>query len=141
MPIPGRFDLNWASGSNRLSDNENFPIIWVPIFIPDGALVSETFRAIRTAIARPKVPTHGHLAEVAIRLSFCQGVFHTTKTHTGNRSRADCERISQIASASPLQLKRQHLSGEQPAAASKHFYLADLLLRLSGGGGTRRRRH
>jgi hypothetical protein len=24
-----------------LSDNQNFPIIWVPIFIPDGAPLSE----------------------------------------------------------------------------------------------------
>jgi phospholipase/lecithinase/hemolysin len=48
---------------------------------------------------------------------------------------------AQIARASPLQLKRQDLSGEQSQQASKHFYLADLLLRLSRGSCTRRCRH
>jgi hypothetical protein len=40
--------------------------------------------------------------------------FHTAWTQTGHRSRAGCGRISQIARARPLQLKRQDLSGEQP---------------------------
>ncbi len=78
--------------------------------------------------------------------SRCQGASGPTADVAGmvapdpnaHRSRADCELILQIAAASPLQLKRQDLSGPQQ---SQHFGLADLLLRLSGGGCTRRRRH